>query len=168
MVNCNNSGLGVTVALPGATAGKFSRLITWPGASTFSGAITLGAAGALAIAITLSTTALAVTMAQSTTGALAVTGTLDPLGACAFIGTCAQDVLEGYQCCLWTLQGLIGVPRFVHSLLAPQVTNAETGATGAQTSTSHCHLGCFGAPVFPSLGGEGANDSVLSPTRGEE
>ena len=52
------------IALLGGTAGKFSRLITCPGASALGGAITLGATGVLAIA-----------------------GALDPLGACAFIGT---------------------------------------------------------------------------------
>ncbi len=121
----------VWIALLGGTVGKFSRLITWPGASAFSGVIMLGAAGMLAIAIALSATStLTVTIALSATGALAVSGTLDPLGAFAFIGTCAQDVLVGLQGGLWTLQGLIGVPRFAHTSLAPQVANAGTGATG--------------------------------------
>ncbi len=92
------------IALLGGTAGKFSRLITWPGASSFSGAITLGAAGALPISITLSTTsALAVTIALGAVGVLAVAGALDHLDVCAFIGTCTWDILVEHQCGLWTL-----------------------------------------------------------------
>ncbi len=112
----------------------------------------LSATGALAFAAALNTTsALALTIALSAAGVLAVTGTLDPLDACAFISTCVQDVLVGHQCGLWTLQGLISVPHFAHTPLAPPVFNAETGTTGAQTSTSHCN----GPLSFPTLSGGG-------------
>ncbi len=93
----------VWIPLLGGTARKFSRLITWPGASTFSGAITLD-----------------------------VACVLDPLGACAFIGTCMQHVLMGHQCGLRALWGLMGVQRLACTPVAPQVAKAETGATSAQ------------------------------------
>ncbi len=86
---------------------KNSRLITWPGARCIC---------ALAFVIMLSaTSALAVTIVLSAAGALAVAGALYPLDFCAFISACVQDVLVGHHCGLWTLQGLIGVPRFANT-----------------------------------------------------
>ncbi len=130
------------ISLLGGIARKFSHLITWPGASAFGGAIMLGAAVTLVIAIALSaTSALVVPIALSTADMFPVAGALDPLGACAFIGTCTQDVLVGHQGGLWTLQGLIGVPCFAHTirpLSFPTLSGMESG---------------LATQAFPQLGG---------------
>ena len=62
----------------------------------------------------------------------------------------------------------MGVQYFTCALVARQVAIAETGATSAHTSTTHCHLNCFEAPGLSCIpwDGEWADESGLSPTRG--
>ena len=94
--------------LAGTEAGKFSRLIPWPGASASGVAIMLGGVGVLAIAIGLSATGalalafvpsaagvLAVAIVMRAASGLAVTITMSAAGglAVAGVGTHVQDAV---------------------------------------------------------------------------